>query len=230
MEERLPRKLAAILHADVVGYSRLAAEDEDATHRKLKGSLDLISMQVDSFHGRVISYSGDAVLAMFDAVTDAVSCAVAIQHDLAARNQGTADERKVLFRIGVNLGDVIEDDGDIFGDGVNVAARLEGLAAPGGICIAESVYTAIGNKLSLEYEDIGAQSVKNIAQPVRAYQVHLKSGAEPPRPNERRKQHEKPEVRNSQPYTIVIAIIATIAIGLILWFKPWDQQQNPDKQ
>jgi TolB-like protein/class 3 adenylate cyclase len=228
MEERLPRKLAAILHADVVGYSRLAAENEDTTHRKLKESLDRISMHVDSFHGRVINYSGDAVLAMFESVMDAVSCAVAIQHEITILNQDTPDERKLLFRIGVNLGDVIEDDGDIFGDGVNVAARLEGLATPGGICIADSVYTAIGNKLPLEYEDIGTQSVKNIAEPVRAYQVNLKSGAEPPRPNERRKPIERPAVRNWRSNAIAIVIVIIIAIGLATWFKPWDKQQSSE--
>ena len=225
MEERLPRKLAAILHADVAGYSRLAAENEDTTHRKLKGSLDLITKHVNAFHGRVVNYSGDAVLAMFEAVTDAVSCAVTIQHDLAALYQDTADEDRVQFRIGVNLGDVIEDDGDIFGDGVNVAARLEGLAAPGGVCIAESVFTAISNKLPLAYQDLGAQSVKNIAQPVRAYQVYLESGAEPPRPNERRKPRDKLETRNRNHFSRIIAIIAALTIGLLLWFKPWNQQQ-----
>ncbi len=123
MEERLPRRLAAILYADVVGYSRMAGEDEDATHRRLKESLDLIATTVKSYHGRVISYSGDAALAMFDAVVDAVSCAAAIQRDMVSLNQDVPDERKIQFRIGVNLGDVIEDGGDIFGDGVNVAAR-----------------------------------------------------------------------------------------------------------
>jgi adenylate cyclase len=171
VEERLPRKLAAILYADVVGYSRMASEDEDATHRKLKESLDLIATTVKSYHGRVINYSGDAALAMFDAAVDAVSCAAAIQRDMVSLNQDVPDERKIQFRIGVNLGDVIEDGGDIFGDGVNVAARLEGLAEPGGICISDAVRTAVGKKLELIYKDLGEQGVKNIAEPVRAYKV-----------------------------------------------------------
>ena len=194
MEERLPRKLAAILYADVVGYSRMAGEDEDATHRRLKESLDLISRTVSSYRGRIISYSGDAALAMFDAVVDAVSCAAVIQRDMVGLNQDVEDEKKIQFRIGVNLGDVIEDSGDIFGDGVNVAARLEGLAEPGGICISDTVHSAIGSKLPLEYVDIGDQSVKNIANPVRAYQAHLKPGVELPQPSEDLKPLEPPKV------------------------------------
>ncbi|NIM28455.1 MAG: hypothetical protein GTO67_17120, partial [Gammaproteobacteria bacterium] len=128
--ERLPRKLAAILYADVAEYSRLTGEDEDATHRTLSEYLDLISSTIDRYRGRVMHYAGDAVLASFDAVIDALSAAVAIQSELWSRNEDLPDMRKVRFRIGVNLGDVIEDRGDIYGDGVNVAARLESLADP----------------------------------------------------------------------------------------------------
>jgi adenylate cyclase len=173
MEERLPRKLAAILYADIAGYSRLMGDDEDATHRRLTEYLDLISATVEGHHGRVMHYAGDAVLAMFEAVVDAVSGAVAIQIELQTRNRDWPEERKVQFRIGVNLGDVIEDRGDIYGDGVNVAARLESLANPGGICISESVRTAVGKKLDLGFEFMGDQEVKNIAEPVRAYNVML---------------------------------------------------------
>jgi adenylate cyclase len=169
--ERLPRKLAAILYADVAEYSRLTGEDEDATHRRLSEYLDLISSTVDQHRGRVMHYAGDAVLAMFGAVIDALSGAVAIQNELKTRNQELPDKRKVQFRIGVNLGDVIEDREDIYGDGVNVAARLESLADPGGICISESVRTAVGKKLELGFEFMGEQEVKNIAEPVSAYRV-----------------------------------------------------------
>ena len=169
MDDRLPRRLAAILYADVAGYSRLTGADEDATHRALRDSLDLISKNIDTTNGQVMHYAGDAVLARFDAVVDAVGCATEIQHKLAIRNEGLADDRKVQFRIGVNLGDVIEDRGDIYGDGVNIAARLETLAPVGGICISESVRTALGKKLDLAYEDMGEQQVKNIAEPVRVY-------------------------------------------------------------
>jgi adenylate cyclase len=173
--DRLPRRLAAILYADVAGYSRLTGEDEDTTHRRLREYLDLISSTVEGHRGRVMHYAGDAVLAMFDAVVDALSCASKVQRDLEARNEDLPDERKVQFRIGVNLGDVIEDRGDIFGDGVNVAARLESLAAPGGVCISESVRTAVGKKLDLGFEFMGEQEVKNIAEPVRAYSVVLRT-------------------------------------------------------
>ena len=178
MAERLPRRLAAILYADVAGYSRLTGEDEDSTHHRLSEYLDLISSTVEGHRGRVMHYAGDAVLAMFEAVVDALSGAVAIQNELQTRNWDLPDERKVQFRIGVNLGDVIEDRGDIYGDGVNVAARLETLADPGGICISESVHTSAGNNLPLEYKDIGEQSVKNIDKPVRAYKVLMESRGE----------------------------------------------------
>jgi len=179
MEDRLPRKLAAILYADVAGYSRLTGEDEDSTHRALNEYLNLISNTVESHHGQVMHYAGDAVLAKFDAVVDALSSAVAIQEELRTQNDGLADERKVQFRIGVNSGDVIEDRGDIYGDGVNVAARLESLADPGGVCISDAVRSAIGNNLPLDYEFMGEQPVKNIKDPVRAYQVRLRSVQSP---------------------------------------------------
>ncbi len=171
--EQLPRRLAAILYADVAGYSRLTGIDEDATHRTLSAYLDLISESVAAHRGTVMHYAGDAVLAKFDAVVDALRCAIEAQGELAARNRQVPDERKLQFRIGLNLGDVIEDRGDIYGDGVNVAARLEGLADPGGICISESVRTAVGGRLKLGYEFLGEQRVKNIAEPVKAFKVLL---------------------------------------------------------
>jgi len=179
MKERLPRKLAAILYADVAGYSRLTGEDEDATHRTLSAYLDRISSVIESHRGQVMHYAGDAVLAKFDAVVDAMSAAVAIQSELKTRNESLPGERKVEFRIGLNSGDVIEDRGDIYGDGVNVAARLEALAEPGSICISESVRTALGKKLDLDYEDMGEQEVKNIAEPVRAYKVAMSADERP---------------------------------------------------
>jgi len=177
MEDRLPRKLAAILYADVASYSRLTGEDEDATHRTLGEYLDLISTTIQSHRGQVVHYAGDAVLAKFDAVLDAVSSAVTIQTELSARNHGVPHDGKLQFRIGVNLGDVIEDRGDIYGDGVNIAARLESLAQPGGICISESVRTALGNKLPLELECMGEQEMKNIAEPVKAFHASIQQSA-----------------------------------------------------
>ena len=175
MEDRLPRTLAAILYADVASYSRLTGEDEDGTHRTLRAYLNLISSTVNAHEGRVVHYAGDAVLADFGTVVDALSCAVAIQRDLAERNADVSAGRKVQFRIGVNSGDVIIDQEEIYGDGVNVAARLEALAEPGGICISDAVRTAVGKKLDLTYQDMGEQHVKNIDEPVRAYRVVMSS-------------------------------------------------------
>jgi len=186
MENRLPRKLAAILYADVAGYSRLTGDDEDATHKALSEYLDLITSTIQSNHGTVMHFAGDAVLAMFEAVVDAVSSATAIQELLLSRNSDLPASRKLQFRIGVNLGDVIEDRGDIYGDGVNIAARLEALADPGGICISDAVRSAVGNKLGLVYEDLGEQQVKNITEAVRAYKVVIDKGdsatAQPDKP------------------------------------------------
>jgi adenylate cyclase len=178
VEDRLPRKLAAILYADVAGYSRLTGEDEDTTHRALSEYFDLIAGTIETHRGQVMHYAGDAVLAKFHAIVDAMSAAVAIQNELRIRNEDVPDERKVQFRIGVNSGDVIEDRGDIYGDGVNVAARLESLAEPGGTCISESVRTAVGKKLDLGYEYMGEQKVKNIEEPVRAYRVVMEEERE----------------------------------------------------
>lgn len=180
----LPRKLAAILYADVAGYSRLMGRDEDQTHRTLCDHLDLIAQSVKAHHGEVKHYAGDAVLAKFDAVLDALSCATDIQERLRNSNTNLPADQRLEFRVGVNLGDVIEDRGDIYGEGVNVAARLESLADPGDLCISESVKVAIGNKLPCQYEFLGEQQFKNIADPIRAYRVLLTpadpSGEMPP--------------------------------------------------
>ena len=175
MEDHLPRKLAAIFYADVAEYSRLTGEDEDATHRCLREYLDLIAKTIESHRGVVMHYAGDAVLAKFDAVIDSVASAVEVQQQIVGRNDSLDDARKLQFRIGLNLGDVIEDRGDIYGDGVNIAARLEALAQAGGICVSESIRSAIGTQLDLSYTDLGEQTVKNIAEPVRAFHV-VKAG------------------------------------------------------
>lgn len=181
MEEQnsVERKLAAILYADVAGYSRLTGEDEDATHSALGESLDLIAERVRSHRGTVMHYAGDAVLARFDSTVDALACAARVQEALGLRNEPLPAERRMHFRIGINLGDVIFDRGDIYGEGVNIAARLESLADPGGICISESVRSAVGNRLPFSYQSLGRQRVKNIAEPVSAYRVLLHPDAAP---------------------------------------------------
>jgi adenylate cyclase len=163
----LERKLTAILCADVFGYSRLMGEDEEATHRILTSHRKFIDALIEQHHGRFVNSAGDSVLAEFASVVNAVQCAVEIQGALKGENEKLPPERRMEFRIGVNLGDVIVDGEQIYGDRVNVAARLESLADPGGICISRTVHENIRNKLALNYEDLGEQAVKNIAEPVR---------------------------------------------------------------
>jgi adenylate cyclase len=169
----LERKLTAILCADVFGYSRLMGEDEEATHRALTSSRKLIESLIGQHDGRFVNSAGDSVLAEFASVVNAVQCAVEIQTTLKSENANLPPDRRMEFRIGINLGDVIVDGEQIYGDGVNVAARLESLADPGSIFISGSVHEQLGNKLALGYEDLGERSVKNIAKPVRVFQVLL---------------------------------------------------------
>jgi adenylate cyclase len=173
----LERKLTAILCADVFGYSRLMGQDEEATHRTLVSHRKVIDTLIEQHHGRFVNSAGDSVLAEFASVVNAVQCAVEIQSALKAENADIPPERRMEFRIGINLGDVMVDGEQIYGDGVNVAARLENLAEPGGISIADTVYAQVRNKLTLGYADLGLQSVKNIAEPVRVYRVLVHTGA-----------------------------------------------------
>jgi len=170
-EEKFRRKLTAILSADVAGYSRLMAEDESATVKTLETYREVMSTLIMQHRGRVIDSPGDNLLAEFTSVVDAVQCAVAVQKEFQARNTELPENRRMEFRIGINLGDVIEEGERIYGDGVNIAARLEGLAAPGGICISKTAFDQIESKLPLGYEYLGEQTVKNIAKPVGAYHV-----------------------------------------------------------
>src|SRR5215471_8574784 len=170
------RKLAAILSADVAEYSRLMGEDEEATIRTVSAYRDVIATLVQQHRGRVVDAPGDNLLAEFASVLDAVQCAVAIQRELNARNTALPPPRRMQFRIGINLGDVIPDGERIYGDGVNIAARLESLAEAGGICISGTVYDQVATKLSLTYKFLGRQTVKNIVRPVRVYRVQAVAG------------------------------------------------------
>jgi adenylate cyclase len=210
-EERVTRKLAAIFYADVAGYSRLTGEDEEGTHRRVSAYLDAITTSINKHNGKVLHFAGDAVLADFTTVSDALICAANTQTDLKDRNKDLPDDRKVQFRVGVNLGEVIVDRSEIFGNGVNVAARLESLAEPGGICISDAVHDAVGTKLPLDYEFLGEQSVKNIAKPVRAYAVRIKSDAMLPPPSKRKAAWSARTV-------IAAALALTIVVaGLVVW-------------
>ncbi len=174
---KIKRKLAAILYGDVAGYSRMTEEDEEGTHRTLVAFLDGFWAAIEGNSGRVVHVAGDAILADFASVFDALSCAVDVQRDFKARNEHLSEDRRLRFRIGVNLGDVMVDRDEIYGDGVNVAARLQSVADPGGICISASVHDQIKNKLGFGFEYLGEQKVKNIAEPVRMYRVQLDPGA-----------------------------------------------------
>jgi adenylate cyclase len=184
-EERAQRRLAAILAADVVGYSQLMGEDEAGTLNALnKHRAEFIHPTVGEYRGRIVKLMGDGALVEFPSIVDAVECAVAVQRGMEERNADIPDSKRITFRIGINLGDIIIDGDDIYGDGVNVAARLEGLAEPGGICVSAKVFEEVGNKLNLGFEDLGPQEVKNIDEPVRAYRAILdrvasKLGTEP---------------------------------------------------
>src|SRR5499427_6290151 len=166
------RRLAAILAADVAGYSRLMGVDEEGTHERLQGHLaELVNTKIAEHRGRIVKNTGDGFLAEFPSVVDAVRCAAEVQRGMAERNAKTPENGRITFRIGINLGDVIVEEYDIFGDGVNVAARLEALAEPGGICISRVVRDQVRDRLDCTFEDLGEQEVKNISRPVRVYQV-----------------------------------------------------------
>ena len=174
---RANRKMSAILSADVKGYSRLMSADEEGTVKALNECREIIAQCVDGHRGRVVDSPGDNVLAEFVSTVETVKCAVKIQEDLKARNARLPESRRMEFRIGVNLGDVIEEDGRIYGDGVNIAARLEGLAEAGGICISRTAFDHVKGKLEVGYQYLGEHSVKNIAEPVRAYKILMEPEA-----------------------------------------------------
>jgi class 3 adenylate cyclase len=176
-EQSFKRKLAAILSADVEGYSRLMDDDEEATVRTLTTYRNAITDLTQQFRGRVVDSPGGNILAEFPSVVDAVNCAVEIQRELAERNTELPYNRKMEFRIGVNLGDIIEKDGRIYGDGVNIAARVESLSEAGGICISDRAHDQVENKLGLEYDDLGKHQVKNIARSLQVYRVLSYPGA-----------------------------------------------------
>ena len=171
MEEHAKRKLTAILSADVKGYSRLMQDDEEATVRTITAYREMMTNLIQGHHGRVVDAKGDNILAEFASVVDAVRCGVEIQKELKTRNADFPEKRKMEWRIGINLGDVIEEDNTIYGDGVNIAARIEGLAEGGGICISRNVYNQVKNKLNLKYEHLGEHTAKNIAEPISVFRI-----------------------------------------------------------
>ncbi len=169
------RKIAAILVADIVGYSRLAGADEDRTLARLRAlRSDLIDPTIAVHHGRIVKRTGDGSLIEFRSVVDAVRCAIEVQNGLIERNAGLPPERRIEFRVGIHLGDVVEEaDGDLMGDGVNIAARLEGICEPGAICLSEDAYRQVKGRLDLAVHDLGPAQLKNIAEPIRVYSLEV---------------------------------------------------------
>ncbi len=212
--EGYTRKLTAILSADVQGYSRLMQDDDEATITTLTGFREVMSGLIRLHRGRVVDSPGDNLLAEFASVVDAVNCAVEIQEELKVRNADLEENRRMQFRIGINVGDVIIDGERIYGDGVNIAARLEGLAEGGGICISGTVFEHIKNKLNLWNEYLGEHAVKNISEPVRVYRVHI-DGVEPDSPVEAPTRATVPPWKKA---ALVLAIVVvTVAAALAVW-------------
>jgi class 3 adenylate cyclase len=206
----IERRLATILTADVAGYSRMMGEKEEATIQTLRGHRTVFDALLKQHHGRVFNTAGDAILAEFPSAVEAVRCATEIQAALQTRNEHLPPERKMLFRMGINLGDVVVQESDLLGDGVNVAARIQTLAEPGGICISGSVYDQIQNKLSLQFKPLGDQNLKNIARPVRAFSITRgESGVLPSR------------ARSAGGKPARVVAVATIAISAIAVVGYW---------
>jgi adenylate cyclase len=212
--QEVKRKLAAILSADVKGYSRLMEEDEEVTLRTLNAYKEVMGSLIQQHRGRVVGTAGDSVLAEFGSVVDTVQCAVEIQQVLRAKNAVVPENRRMEFRIGINLGDVIEEGDTIYGDGVNIAARLEALAEAGGICISESAYQQIENKLPLRYDYLGEHEVKNIAKPVRVYCARIEADAAPSKLGKERKLAQK-----RLPKTALAVIVVVVIAGLVALYQ-----------
>ncbi len=213
--EGFKRKLTAILSADAVGYSRLMGEDEAATVRTLETYRRVISDLIQQHRGRVVDSPGDNLLAEFASVVDAVQCAVAVQKEIQARNLELPETRRMQFRIGINLGDVIEEEDRLYGDGVNIAARLESLAEPGGICVSKTAFDHIETKLPLGYEYLGDQTVKNIAKPVCAYKVQMD-----PRVTVKTPAQAKPkEGARRRPMIIALVVVLLMAAGAAVFWR-----------
>jgi adenylate cyclase len=212
-EEGFKRKLTAIFSADVAGYSRLMAENENHTVKTIAAYREIMSSLIKQHRGRVVDSPGDNVLAEFSSVVDAVQCAVAVQNEIQPRNTDLPENRRMEFRIGINLGDVIDEDDRIYGDGVNISARLEALADPGGICVSKTAFDQIETKLPLGYEYLGEQSVKNIPKPIGAYRVLMKPDAAGKVIGEKRFLG----TYSRRTAMAAIIILAMVAGGLVSW-------------
>ncbi len=223
-EEGVERRLTTILAADVVGYSRLMATDDAGTLTSLKAlRRELFEPKTAEYHGRVVKLMGDGTLMEFGSVVDAVTFAVDVQRAMALRNTDVPEDQRITYRIGINIGDIIVEDEDIYGDGVNVAARLEGLAEPGGICVSRTVFNHVQGKVDLGFEDLGEREVKNIPKPVQVFKVLLDS------PTTKHTAVAVAKARRSLRWPLVAGglIVSVIVAGLALWQRPWEPREEP---
>jgi len=219
-KKELRQRLAAILAADAVGYSRLMAADEQHTVAALDAARKIFRSEIESHKGRVVDTAGDSVLAIFETAAGALAAALAIQQRLDVASISVPEPRRMRFRVGVHLGDVFEKpDGSIYGDGVNIAARLQGLAAPGGITVSEAVRTTVKNAAT--FDDQGVQPVKNIAEPVHAFSVRMPSGASSAR---------RPLAKGRRYALLVAGLVVLLVAGTAFWIRPWTAKVDPDGQ
>lgn len=227
----MKRKIAAIFAADIAGYSRLVAEDEEETLRRLASYRSVVDDFIAKAGGRIFNTAGDAVLAEFPSAVDAVRCAIDIQESLRTRNMAYPPSRQMSFRIGITIGDVVERDGDLLGDGVNIAARLEGLAEVGGICVSRAVHEQVANKLSVHFADIGEQEVKNIPTPVHAYMVAMRredgTYATPQVKKAAGKAASVPVPNWMWPLVVGIVSVVAIGVGGFLYFTKLETTKPP---
>ncbi len=225
----MKRKIAAIFAADIAGYSRLVAEDEEETLRRLASYRSVVDDFIAKAGGRIFNTAGDAVLAEFPSAVDAVRCAIDIQESLRTRNMAYPPSRQMSFRIGITIGDVVERDGDLLGDGVNIAARLEGLAEVGGICVSRAVHEQVANKLSVHFADIGAQEVKNIPTPVHAYMVAMRREDGTYTTPQVKKVAGKAAPAPNWMWPLVVGIVSIVAIGVggFLYFTKLETTKAP---
>ncbi|WFU81614.1 adenylate/guanylate cyclase domain-containing protein [Bradyrhizobium sp. CIAT3101] len=222
----MKRKIAAIFAADIAGYSRLVAEDEEETLRRLASYREVIDDFIAKANGRIFNTAGDAVLAEFPSAVDAVRCAIDIQESLRTRNMAYPPSRQMSFRIGITIGDVVERDGDLLGDGVNIAARLEGLAEVGGICVSRAVHEQVANKLSVQFADIGAQEVKNIPTPVHAYMVAMRrEDGTYTTPQVKKVAKAAPAPNWMWPLVVGVVSVVAIGVGGFLYFTKLETAQ-----
>ncbi len=225
VQEGFKRKLTAILSADVEGYSRLMGEDEEATIRTLTTYRSATAKLIQQYWGRIVDSPGDNILSEFDSVVEAVNCAVEIQRELAGRNAGLPSDRKMKFRIGINVGDVVQEGERIYGEGVNIAARVESLSQAGGICISGRAYDQVLNKLGLGYENLGEHKVKNIKQPIRVYRVLSFPDAASERTAKAKQIGGRIWLKSTR---VIPAVIILAIISAIIWNFYFRSTSSPD--